>query len=54
MKLLRDAIGSAFGGRHELYERYYAGRAALVVSATGDMAAPPAFPAETRASIFRL
>jgi len=25
MKLLWDAIGSEFGGRHELYERNYAG-----------------------------
>jgi 4-hydroxyphenylacetate 3-monooxygenase len=25
MKLLWDAVGSAFGGRHELYERNYAG-----------------------------
>jgi 4-hydroxyphenylacetate 3-monooxygenase len=27
MKLLRDALGSEFGGRHELYERNYAGNA---------------------------
>ncbi len=25
MKLLWDAIGTEFGGRHELYERNYAG-----------------------------
>jgi 4-hydroxyphenylacetate 3-monooxygenase len=25
MKLLWDAVGSEFGGRHELYERNYAG-----------------------------
>jgi 4-hydroxyphenylacetate 3-monooxygenase len=25
MKLLWDAVGSEFGGRHELYERDYAG-----------------------------
>jgi 4-hydroxyphenylacetate 3-monooxygenase len=25
MKLLWDALGSEFGGRHELYERNYAG-----------------------------
>jgi 4-hydroxyphenylacetate 3-monooxygenase len=25
MKLIRDALGSEFGGRHELYERNYAG-----------------------------
>jgi 4-hydroxyphenylacetate 3-monooxygenase len=27
MKLLWDALGSEFGGRHELYERNYAGNA---------------------------
>ena len=27
MKLLRDALGSEFGGRRELYERNYAGNA---------------------------
>ena len=27
MKLLWDAIGSEFGGRHELYERNYSGKA---------------------------
>ncbi len=25
MKLLRDALGSEFGGRHSLYERNYSG-----------------------------
>ena len=30
MKLLWDAIGSEFGGRHELYERNYAGDSELV------------------------
>lgn len=30
MKLLWDAIGSEFGGRHELYERNYAGGAEII------------------------
>jgi 4-hydroxyphenylacetate 3-monooxygenase len=39
MKLIWDAIGSEFGGRHELYERNYAGnheniRVEVLLSAT--------------------
>ena len=30
MKLLWDAIGTEFGGRHELYERNYAGSAEII------------------------
>jgi len=30
MKLLWDAIGTEFGGRHELYERNYAGNHELI------------------------
>ncbi|MEM9139192.1 MAG: 4-hydroxyphenylacetate 3-hydroxylase C-terminal domain-containing protein, partial [Pseudomonadota bacterium] len=30
MKLLWDAVGSEFGGRHELYERNYAGSNEMV------------------------
>ena len=40
MKLLWDAIGSEFGGRHELYERNYSGnneniRMEVLFAATG-------------------
>lgn len=45
LKLLWDAIGSEFGGRHELYERNYAGNyenlrieTLLAAGATGDLA----------------
>jgi 4-hydroxyphenylacetate 3-monooxygenase len=45
LKLLWDAIGSEFGGRHELYERNYAGNyenirieTLLAATATGDLA----------------
>jgi 4-hydroxyphenylacetate 3-monooxygenase len=30
MKLLWDAVGTEFGGRHELYERNYAGNSELI------------------------
>ena len=30
MKLLWDAVGTEFGGRHELYERNYAGNSELM------------------------
>jgi len=46
LKLLWDAIGSEFGGRHELYERNYAGNyenlrieTLMAATATGDLAA---------------
>jgi len=38
MKLLWDAIGTEFGGRHELYERNYAGAAETIRVATLQMA----------------
>jgi 4-hydroxyphenylacetate 3-monooxygenase len=45
LKLLWDAIGTEFGGRHELYERNYAGNyenlrieALMAATATGDLA----------------
>ena len=38
MKLLWDAIGSEFGGRHELYERNYAGGAEIIRIITLTMA----------------
>lgn len=44
LKLLWDAVGSEFGGRHELYERNYAGNyenlrveTLMAASATGDL-----------------
>jgi hypothetical protein len=46
LKLLWDAMGSEFGGRHELYERNYAGNyenlrveTLMAASATGDLGA---------------
>ncbi|GIQ76830.1 4-hydroxyphenylacetate 3-hydroxylase family protein [Bradyrhizobium sp. ma5] len=46
LKLLWDAVGSEFGGRHELYERNYAGNyenlrveTLMAASATGDLGA---------------
>lgn len=45
LKLLWDALGTEFGGRHELYERNYAGNyeylsieTLMAASATGDLA----------------
>src|SRR5438552_3424827 len=38
MKLLWDAMGTEFGGRHELYERNYAGAAEAIRVITLDMA----------------
>src|SRR5436309_13703810 len=38
MKLLWDAVGTEFGGRHELYERNYAGAAETIRVATLQMA----------------
>ncbi|PYM67322.1 MAG: Pyoverdin chromophore biosynthetic protein pvcC, partial [Candidatus Rokuibacteriota bacterium] len=38
MKLLWDAIGTEFGGRHELYERNYAGAAETIRVITLEMA----------------
>src|SRR2546422_10889083 len=38
MKLLWDAMGTDFGGRHELYERNYAGAAEAIRVITLDMA----------------
>ena len=38
MKLLWDAIGTEFGGRHELYERNYAGAAETIRVVTWQMA----------------
>jgi 4-hydroxyphenylacetate 3-monooxygenase len=38
MKLLWDAVGTEFGGRHELYERNYAGAAETIRVATWQMA----------------
>jgi len=38
MKLLWDAIGTEFGGRHELYERNYAGGAEIIRMITLQMA----------------
>jgi 4-hydroxyphenylacetate 3-monooxygenase len=38
MKLLWDALGTEFGGRHELYERNYAGAAETVRLITLQMA----------------
>ena len=46
LKLLWDAIGTEFGGRHELYERNYAGNhealrieTLMAAAATGELAA---------------
>jgi 4-hydroxyphenylacetate 3-monooxygenase len=38
MKLLWDAVGTEFGGRHELYERNYAGAAETIRVVAWDMA----------------
>jgi 4-hydroxyphenylacetate 3-monooxygenase len=38
MKLLWDAVGTEFGGRHELYERNYAGAAETIRMVTWQMA----------------
>jgi len=38
MKLLWDALGTEFGGRHELYERNYAGAAETIRVVTWQMA----------------
>jgi 4-hydroxyphenylacetate 3-monooxygenase len=38
MKLLWDAVGTEFGGRHELYERNYAGAAETIRIITWQMA----------------
>ena len=38
MKLLWDTIGTEFGGRHELYERNYAGAAETIRVITWEMA----------------
>jgi len=38
LKLLWDAIGTEFGGRHELYERNYAGGAEIIRIITLTMA----------------
>jgi len=50
MKLLWDAIGTEFGGRHELYERNYAGNHELIrmsalfaANNSGDMGKMEAF-----------
>jgi hypothetical protein len=49
MKLLRDALGSEFGGRHELYERNYAGNSEdtrrMVLSSAVAGGAPGGSPA---------
>ena len=53
MKLMWDAVGSEFGGRHELYERNYAGNhenirleCLLTAQATGDADAFTGFAEE--------
>ncbi|MBV6638838.1 MAG: Pyoverdin chromophore biosynthetic protein pvcC, partial [Mameliella sp.] len=53
LKLLWDAIGTEFGGRHELYERNYAGNyenirieTLLTATATGDLANLQGFVAQ--------
>jgi 4-hydroxyphenylacetate 3-monooxygenase len=38
IKLLCDAVGTEFGGRHELYERNYLGASETVRAATFQMA----------------
>jgi 4-hydroxyphenylacetate 3-monooxygenase len=53
MKLLWDATGTEFGGRHELYERNYAGAAETIRIISWQMAQASGLAAEARAFVER-